>query len=140
MIVFLLFLKIMTSVFLAFRAILLAFRQEESSFKSLLRVLLILPTEFCLFKIHVSSAEWNREENLIALCRSLIYKTKTRGPRTDPWGTPSPTFCRSEWKSLIVTNWFLLGRYEENQLLAVSFTVSYCPISQEVKTIRRLLI
>ena len=62
----------MTSVFVALRAILLAFRQEESSFKSLLRVLLILPTEFCLFKIHVSSAEWNREENLIALCRSLI--------------------------------------------------------------------
>ena len=72
--VFLLFLKRMTLVFVAFKAILLAFSQKESSFKFLLRVLLILSMEFCLFKTHVSSAKWNGEDNLIALCKSLITK------------------------------------------------------------------
>ena len=74
----------MTSVFVALKAILFAFSQKESSFKSLLRVLLIISTEFCLFKIHVSSAKRNAEENLTALYRSLIYKRKRKGPRTDP--------------------------------------------------------
>ena len=87
----------MTSAFVAAEAILLAFSQKKkSSIKSLLRVLLILSTEFCLFKIHVSPAKWNGEENLIALCRSLICKRKRRGHTTDHWGTPSRAFCRSE--------------------------------------------
>ena len=48
----------MTSAFVAAQAILLAFSQKKkSSIKSLLRVLLILSTEFCLFKIHISPAK-----------------------------------------------------------------------------------
>ena len=48
----------MTSAFVAAQAILLAFSQKKkSSIKSLLRVLLILSTESCLFKIHVSPAK-----------------------------------------------------------------------------------
>ena len=61
----------MASVFVAFKAILFAFSQKESSFKFLLIVWLILTTEFCLFKIHVSSVKWNWEEILIALCKPL---------------------------------------------------------------------
>ena len=58
LLVCLLFLKRMNSVFVAFKTILFAFSQKESSFKEpLLRVLLNLSGEFCLFKIHVSSAK-----------------------------------------------------------------------------------
>ena len=55
-----------------------AFSQKESSFKSLLRDLLNLSTEFCLSKIHALSAERNGEESLIVLCKSLIYRRKRR--------------------------------------------------------------
>ena len=54
----LLFFKRIALVFVAFKAILIAFSQKESSFQApLLRVLLILSGEFCLFKIDVSSAK-----------------------------------------------------------------------------------
>ena len=66
---FILFLKIMTSVFIAFKAILFAFRQKKSSFKSL--KVLSYQLNFVYNKCIIS--KWNGGENLIAFCKSLIY-------------------------------------------------------------------
>ena len=41
---------------------------------------MILSTELCLLKIHVLSAKLNGEENLSALCKSLIYGRKKKCP------------------------------------------------------------
>ena len=41
--------------------------------------LFILSTKFCLFKMH----QQNEMERRIALCISVIYSRKKRGPRTN---------------------------------------------------------
>ena len=55
----------MTSAFVTFKAILLTFSQKESSFKSLLQVLLILTTEFYLKYIYHQQKKWRGQFNSI---------------------------------------------------------------------------
>ena len=61
----------MTSVFATFNAILFEFSQNESSFKSLLGLLLISEIVFWILRRHVSSAKWKGCENFLASWRSL---------------------------------------------------------------------
>ena len=52
----------------------------------------------------------------IASFRSLIYKKNSKGPNTDPCGTPWVTSILSETVSLIIVCWILFVRYDSNQL------------------------
>ena len=55
-----------------------------------------------IFKRPVSSAKWNGEENLVKLCKSFMYKTKSRGPRIDACGTPKLTVRQNSINSNVL--------------------------------------
>ena len=57
----------------------------------------------------VSSAN-NNVKRLDAKGKLLIYRRKRRGPRIEPWGTPSRTFISILFFPLTVTNCFLSER------------------------------
>ena len=77
-------LKSITSVFATFNAILFAFCQSESSFKSLIRVLEILEIVLWILIKYVSSTKWKDCENFMELWRSLIYIKKEGEPVETP--------------------------------------------------------
>ena len=63
-----------------------------------------------------------------------MYSKKSRGPRTEPWGTPKSTFRDSERVFSIQTHWLLPERKDLNQLKAIPQTPnSHCNISNTVK-------
>ena len=105
----------------------LALRQKQSSLKSLLRVLLIymymchMPS--WMFRRPLSLANWNGEENLIELCKSFMYKRRSRGPRTDPCGTPKLILSSSdEIPSIEMYTVCEIG-FEPHNSLKLSFTI-----------------
>ena len=57
----------------------------------LLRVLLTAGMVSRMFRRPVSSAKGNVEKNLIKLCKSFMYKRKSKGARTGPCGTQKLT-------------------------------------------------
>lgn len=52
----------------------------------------------------VSSANKWKKSNFEAIGKSLIYNKDSKGPRTDPWGTPEVTDRESELWPLTHTN------------------------------------
>ena len=85
-------LKIKTSVFVILREILLAFSHFERDLRSLFTYLLISFIVLLMFKKQVSYAKWKVGEFLIAKLRSLIKIKKSKGPKTDPYGTLHSNF------------------------------------------------
>ena len=59
------------------------------------------------------------EESLIELCKSIMYKRKSRGPRNDPCGIPKLTLTRSDEIPLIETCCILFVRQDLNQSLPI---------------------
>ena len=57
------------------------------------------------------------EENLIELCKSFMYKMRSRGPRTDPCGTPKLTLKQV---GSIETYCILFVRQDLNQSLPIT--------------------
>ena len=105
------FLKYISSVFVELRLILLASSQWVRHLRSLLIFLVLFGND--LFKMcirFVSSAKCLVVEYLMHLCRSLMYIRKSRGPRTDPWGTPCLMTAWSESVPSSVTYCYLSVR------------------------------
>ena len=78
--------------------------------------LFIFLSDLCENKILVSSAKWRIIEWEIASFRMLIYIRNSKGPSTDPCGTPWVTSILSETVSLTIVCWILFVRYDSNQL------------------------
>ena len=97
------------SSFWKYNYILFAYSQNESSLKTLFRLLLVLEILLGIFNWHVSSAKWNGWENFFALCNSLMYIKNKREPKTDHWVSPYSILCASELKPFM-TNHFLRGK------------------------------
>ena len=55
---------------------------------------------------------WKLNENLIAICRSLMYSKNNRGPSTEPWGAPCLIDLRLDSEFWIDTNWCLSDKYD----------------------------
>ena len=53
----------------------------------------------------------------------LIQSRKSRGPNTDPLGTPCVTSVFDDLSVFIVTHWVLLLRQEENQSFEIFLTL-----------------
>ena len=70
----------------------------------------------------VSLTKWKGGESLMELCKSFMYKTKSRGPRTDPCRTPQLTLSRSDEIPSIETYCILFVRGFK-QVISYS---SYC--------------
>lgn len=74
----------------------------------------------------VSSANWKSVPCVISCGKSLTYRRKSNGERTEPWGTPCMMWRGVEmeggWsgdRELIRTTWERPARKEAIQLLAV---------------------
>ena len=74
----------MTSVLATLREILYVATRSET----LLTTLFIFLIESLMFNRQVSSAKWKVSEFFIAILRSLIKIKKSKGPKTEHWGTP----------------------------------------------------
>ena len=72
-----------------------------------------------MFKRPVSLAKWSGEENPIDLCNSFTYKRKSKGPRTDPCGTPELTLSGSDQIPSIEKYSILFVRKDLNHSLTV---------------------
>ena len=119
---FLLGLKIISSVFETFNEILLALSQFVRLFRSVFKSLFNLLSDLLMIRRSVSSAEWWTLECFIATCRSLIYSRKTKGPETDPCGTPHvilQVLMQSHW--LIQIAYGLLNMIQTISLLIYIF-------------------
>ena len=68
----------------------------DSSLRSLFRVLSMALMLSWMFRRPVSLAKQKGEENLIELSKSFMCKRKSRGPGTDPYGTPKLASSRSD--------------------------------------------
>ena len=64
-----------------------------------------------------SSANKWKSHNVEQFSKSFMYVRKSRGPRTEPWGTPQRIDWKSELVSAIETNCFRFDKYEANQAL-----------------------
>ena len=85
---FLLGLKTISYVFQTFSEILLALSQFVRFFRTIFKSLVNLFCDLLMISRIVSSAKWWTLQCLIATCRSLMYIRKSKGPKTDPCGTP----------------------------------------------------
>ena len=94
-------LKIKTSVFVILREILLESSHFERDLRSLFTYLLIFFNVLLMFKKQVSSEKWRFDKLLIANIRSLMKIKKSRGPETNPCGTPHSIGWLSELNSSI---------------------------------------
>ena len=103
-------LKITISVFFTLSEILFAFNQLTRCFKSALTCLFSFLIELLRHNRLVSSAKWWTLQNFIAWLRSFIYNKNSRGPKTDPWGTPQFIVVRPESKPFMDTYWLRLDR------------------------------
>ena len=81
-------LKIITSVLVIWREILLASSQCRRIFKSLFKNLFISFIDCFTLSKQVSLAKWKVVEFLKVKVSSLINIRKSNGLRTKPWGTP----------------------------------------------------
>ena len=55
----------------------------------------------------------------INLLRGCVYKINTRGPRTEPWGTPNDRGIGDDKEPFILTDWFRPDIYDLNQFKIV---------------------
>ena len=107
----------MASVLAALREILFPCSHWIRTLRSLLTTLFIFLTESLIFNSQVSSTKWKIFEFFIVMLRFLIKIKKSKGPRTDPWGTWYSTVLKWELRPLIDTNWVLsLDRTWTNHL------------------------
>ena len=85
--------------------------------------------EYILFIVHcsLSSAKWGTLQCFIATCRSLMYIRKSKGPKTDPCGTPHVILEVLDSKPLIDTNCLWFAKYASNHLFANIFLNSLMP-------------
>ena len=95
--------------------ILFAFNQLTRCFKSALTSLFSFLIELPRHNRLVSSAKWWTLQNFIDWFRSFIYNKKSKGSRTDPWGTPQFIAARPESYPFINTYCLWLDRYDLNQ-------------------------
>ena len=121
------FLKKISSVLVVFSDILFARSHWFRDFRSVFRFLTMFLFRFCsLFLIEyrrlVSSAKCRTVECLIQVWRSLIYMRNSRGPRTDPCGTPCLMYVDSDVTPLMETHCLLSVRYDLNQSFAKPLT------------------
>ena len=110
--------KRIISVLLAFSEILVAINQWTIWERSWLIYLFI----FLSVKMLVSSAKWRIIEWEIASFRLLIYIRNSKGPSTNPCGTPWVTSILSETGSLTIVCWILFVRCDSNQLSVTPLT------------------
>ena len=80
--------KMIISVLLVFKLILFDLSHFDKNDRSWLMCLLIFFKDLFEYKRFVSSANRCTSLFLIALWRSLINIKNSKGPKTDPWGTP----------------------------------------------------
>ena len=73
----------------------------------------------------VSSTEWCMSESVTMLCKSLMYIRKSKGPSTEPWGTPMFKARVSDISLLIAVCWVLSARYVLNNFKGIPLT-PYC--------------
>ena len=99
---FLLSLKIIISVFETFSKTLLALSQFVRFFRSILKNLFNLFSDLLMISRFVSSAKCWTLQCFIATCASLMYISK--GPKTDPCGTPHVIIEVLDTKPVIDTN------------------------------------
>ena len=100
-------LKIRSPVFFTLRLRLFALNQFVRLDKSLFTCFDNISSNGLDRIMLVSSAKWYVFQNLILLCRSLIYMRKRSGPRSDPCGTPVIITLTED---ILLTNCFLFLR------------------------------
>ena len=64
----------------------------------------------------VSSAKIENLRAELEVGRSLMYIKKRRGPRTDPWGTPTPILRLDDFAPLMSTYWERPVRYDSRKV------------------------
>ena len=106
--------KMINSVLLTLRESLFARSQSYNNYNSLFMVFLITSGSLWEKSRLVSSAKWWTIHFLSALCMSLMYIRKSRGPRIDPCGTPQFISRYFDSKPLDFVHCFLLVKYERN--------------------------
>ena len=85
------------------------FSQNESSFKSLVRLVLVLGILLWIFNRHYDRQTEVVEKTLLD-CENHWSISKTKGdPKKTPWGSPYLRLCVAELKTF-VTNPFLRGK------------------------------
>ena len=96
--------KMIISVLLVFKLILFDLSHFGKNDRSWLMCLLIFFKDLFEYKRFVLSANRCTSLFLIALWRSLINIKNSKGPKTDPWGTPWVIRCGSEFVLFIDVN------------------------------------
>ena len=117
-------LKIIISVLLVLRLILFAWSHQEIKARSWFTYLLIFLRDFSVSSKFVSSAYWCSLEFLTDLFKSFLKIIKSRGPSTEPCGTPWETiFLDNSFRSIEVY-WTLSHIKDLNQSKLVPFFAS----------------
>ena len=97
-------LNITSSVLLVFKDYLIVLIHWSIRFRSLFMICSFFLSDFSMRSIFLSSAMWCIVLHSPTTWRPLINNMKSRGPRTDPCGTPYFSYLLSDCVLLILVN------------------------------------